>query len=77
MLAGISRWLSTNPAIEKPELPASRGSLTIAHVYALDDPAQYGRAVEEWARCVWAAYAEHQSLARRWIDVAAARGRRT
>ena len=69
-LAVINRWLSSNPSIQKPDLPAFRGALTIAHVYGIEESIQYGRAVGEWAKSVWQAYADFQSLARAWIDVA-------
>jgi hypothetical protein len=42
LLARLNRWLSTNPLIQKPELPTSRGRVTIAHVHGIDDPIEYG-----------------------------------
>ena len=54
----LQRWLSTNPAIQKPELPSFRGGLTIADVYGIEDPTEYGKAVEAWARAAWDAYLE-------------------
>jgi hypothetical protein len=70
LLSQINRWLSTNPPIEKPDLPAHRGTLTIAHVHGLEDPVRYGRAVEEWARSAWDAYRNLQPTARAWIQMA-------
>jgi uncharacterized protein DUF5946 len=67
LLDGLQRWLSTNPLLDKPDLPVHRGELTIAHVAGLDDPIAYGMAVDEWAASAWMAYAEHHELARRWL----------
>ena len=69
LLASLNRWLSTNPRFEKPTLPAFRGTLTIAHVAGIEDPAAYGIAVEEWARSAWDAYGSLQERARQWIDM--------
>lgn len=71
-LRRLQRWLSTNPKLPKPELPAFRGNLTIADVSGIDDPASYGRAVEAWARSAWEAYAELHPIARDWLDLSAA-----
>jgi hypothetical protein len=67
ILRGIQQWLSGNPAISKPNPPGSRGSKTIADVYGLDEPSAYGRAVEVWARSVWAAYDSLHGVARDWV----------
>lgn len=75
LLGGIHKWLSTNPQLEKPELPASRGALTIGHVSGIDDPVLYGRAVAEWARSAWDAYREQHDLAREWLSLSAQRRR--
>lgn len=69
LLAGLQRWLSTNPRLEKPALPAFRGELTIAHVIQIDDPVAYGAAVEEWARSAWSAYGALQERARQWLEM--------
>jgi len=75
LLGGIHGWLNTNPQLEKPDLPASRGDLTIAHVSGIDDPAAYGRALDEWARSVWEAYRDLHELARRWLGLSVHRRR--
>jgi hypothetical protein len=75
LLGGIHEWLSTNPPLDKPELPSSRGALTIGHVSGLGDPVLYGRAVGEWARSAWDAYRELQPLAREWLILSAQRRR--
>jgi hypothetical protein len=67
VLSGVQRWLSSNPRIAKPALPASRGARTIADAYGLDDPASYGEALEEWGHSVWAAYSDLHAIAREWI----------
>ena len=66
----LQKWLSTNPKLPKPALPAFRGSLTIANVSGIDDPANYGRAVEAWARSAWEAYFELHTTAREWLAMA-------
>jgi Family of unknown function (DUF5946) len=71
LLDGLQRWLSSNPPLDRPELPANRGALTIAHVSGIDDPIAYGTAVDEWARSAWKAYGEHHELARRWLAMSA------
>jgi hypothetical protein len=60
-------WLNTYPSIHKPAVPDARGTLTIRHVSGTDDPLEYGRAVEEWARSTWGAYRNHHELARTWV----------
>ena len=67
--AGLQRWLSTNPRLDKPALPTFRGDLTIAHVSGIEDPVAYGAAVEEWARSAWKAYGPLQERARQWLDM--------
>jgi hypothetical protein len=71
-LRSLQNWLSTNPPIRKPELPQSRGQLTICHVAGSTDPAGYGRAIREWASSAWDAYASLQPLARDWLALARA-----
>ena len=69
----LLRWFDASPAIDKPELPASRGEMTIAGVHAAPDAEAHALAVERWARSTWEAYAELQPLARRWLAEALAR----
>src|SRR5258708_4495096 len=55
--------------LAKPELPASRGATTIADVAAqFGDPATYARAVRNWARTTWAAYAPVHPITRDWLE---------
>jgi hypothetical protein len=67
----LVQWLSTNPAIRRPELPWDRGALHVGDVVGIDDPVEYGRAVSAWGRGTWQAYLELQPLAREWISHAA------
>jgi uncharacterized protein DUF5946 len=53
----LRRWLDGSPRLEKPEIPAFRGALTLADVRAAADPE---------------AYAVLQPLARDWIRLALA-----
>ena len=75
-LTSLQLWLSTNPKLPKPELPASRGKLTIADVSGIDDPITYGRAVQSWACSTWEAYEPLQPLAREWLALSAIGGTR-
>jgi hypothetical protein len=75
-LLRLQKWLSMNPKLVRPQLPAFRGILTIADVSGIDDPASYGRAIEAWARSAWEAYGELHSLARGWLAMSVARSGR-
>src|SRR5262249_25137800 len=66
----LRRWLDGKVALDKPELPAERGSLTIADVRGIDDPVAYAAAVDRWARATWEAYAPLHGLAHDWIETA-------
>jgi hypothetical protein len=64
----ISRWLDGPATVDKPPLIPRRGSLSIADVYAVAREAEYADLVRRWAGEVWAAYADQQKLARKWLD---------
>jgi hypothetical protein len=51
----IRRWVEHHPHLDKPDLPARRGVLTIADVAAASDPAAHHRAVQDGARATGAA----------------------
>ena len=68
----IRRWLDGNPGLERLEPPPARGTRTIAEARAATDPEAYARAVRDWARAVWAAYARSHAVAREWMDRAVA-----
>jgi hypothetical protein len=63
----LQRWLNGASPVAKPELPAFRGSRTIADLSAVD-VAHYAAVVDAWTTDVWAAYAPLQGLARGWIE---------
>lgn len=63
----IHIWLSGPAKIEKPEVLASRGEVTIAHVQAARNVEEHQKFVREWAESVWKAYASQHALARQWI----------
>ena len=63
----LRRWVELHPDLSKPALPAFRGKLTIDHTARTADGEAHARAVEEWARATWEAYASLQELARQWI----------
>jgi hypothetical protein len=71
--AAIQRWLSGRPRLDKPSLPAHRGTVTIADLRATADVADHGRVAGRWARDVWTAHAELQPVARVWVREATAR----
>lgn len=68
----VQRWLSRTRHVEKPAVPSVRGSVTIADV-ADASPDEYTAAVRRWAESVWAAWRQHQPLAREWIASAGLR----
>lgn len=70
----IRRWVERHPHLEKPPLPESRGTVTIADVARASTPAEHHRAVERWAAATWEAYAPLQSTARHWVDLALGTG---
>ena len=49
------------------EIPAARGTLTIARLRSVDDVPGLSRAIDEWARSTWAAFATLQPVARAWV----------
>jgi hypothetical protein len=72
-LRRLQQWLSGDLKMAKPALPLFRGSVTIRDVYGIDDPAEFGRAVETWARSVWEAYRNLQPQARKWLALSYSR----
>lgn len=68
--AAVQRWLSSRPRLEKPALPASRGSLTIADLRATMGVANHDEVAERWAADVWSASTELHSIARDWVRAA-------
>lgn len=69
-LRALQRWLSGAAPVVQPDLPATRGALTIADVDAATDAVAYLAAVTRWAQATWQAYASLQPLARRWVQEA-------
>lgn len=76
----LRRWLDGRVDLDKPEVPAPRGDLTIADVRSEPDAESYAAAVDRWARATWEAYASLHGLAHDWIETAletgTARGRK-
>lgn len=68
--AAVQRWLNSRPRLDKPSLPSSRGSLTIADLRATIDVADHDEVAERWAEEVWTAYAVLHPIARDWVRVA-------
>jgi hypothetical protein len=66
----IRHWVERHPYLEKPVLPTHRGVLTIADVARAADPSAHHRAVQEWARATWEAYADLQSVGRNCVKQA-------
>ena len=69
----LNRFLDGTPALTKPEIPAARGTVTLADVVGAADAEAYARAVDAWARSIWAAYGPLRPVARTWIQTALAR----
>ena len=65
--ASVQRWLSRRPRLDKPSLPASRGSMAIADLRATIDVADHDEVAERWAKDVWAAYSGLHPIARDWV----------
>src|SRR5262245_48528058 len=74
-LSALRRWLDGPRPLTKPELPPTRGAVTLADVLAAPDPDARDRAVERWARSAWDAYADLHPVARRWLQDALRRRR--
>jgi len=70
VLRALQQWLSDGPTLEKPQLPATRGALTIASAFAAPDRLAMERAIRAWGESAWAAYAPWHALARQWAAAA-------
>ena len=68
----IRRWVERHPHLTKPPVPHVRGALMINDVVQAPGAAAHERAVEEWARSTWDAYAALQPVAREWLRLARA-----
>jgi hypothetical protein len=68
--AAVQRWLSGRPRLDKPSLPANRGSMTIANLRKTIGVANHDEVAERWAADVWTAYAELHQTARDWVRAA-------
>jgi hypothetical protein len=71
--ADLRNWLDGNRELGKPELPRERGSMTLADLEGIEEPADWRIAMSRWADSIWAAYAPLHGLARDWL--AQARGK--
>lgn len=67
-------WLDGARQLDKPELPAERGELTIADVRDAETSEEHALRVDAWARSTWEAYEPLHSVARGWLDAATATG---
>ena len=66
----LRRWLDGPKKLDKPRLPARRGSITIAAIRDADGPEAHAVALDRWAKDVWAAYSTVHEQARTWLDAA-------
>lgn len=66
--AAMQHWLSTNPELDKPDVPVTRGRLTIASVIELRVPSEITAALEVWFEDVWRAYEAQHGVTREWIQ---------
>jgi len=63
----LRKWVERHPQLEKPPVPAARGSLTVADVARAPDAAAHAGAVDDWARATWSAYSPLHGLVRQWV----------
>jgi hypothetical protein len=68
----LQRRLSGQRRLDKPVLPAGRGTMTIGDLPPEAEPDCWESALRAWAGQVWAAYAPLQPVARAWLDEAEA-----
>ena len=65
----LKRWLDGPHTYARvpPPPPLHRGALTVRHVLGVEDPADYGKRAEAWARSAWEAWSEGHDQARAWL----------
>ena len=65
----LKRWLDGPRTYARvpPPPPLHRGALTVRHVLGVEDPAEYAKRAEEWARSAWEAWSEGHDQARAWL----------
>jgi hypothetical protein len=71
--AALGRWLSDSAeriGLTRLQEPEYRGTLTLRHLYGVDDRTTFERRLREWATDVWDAYSSQHDIARRWIGTA-------
>jgi hypothetical protein len=73
--AGLRAWLDGPRLLDKPPIPADRGTTTLADLAGIDDPASWRAALRRWAETIWAAYGDLHPVARAWVATALASGR--
>jgi hypothetical protein len=69
LLRAVQGWLGRTRDLAKPAVPSRRGDVTIDDVITAA-PEERHAVVGWWAAAAWAAWAEHQGLARSWIAAA-------
>jgi hypothetical protein len=57
------------PSLYWLDPPCPNGTLTVQTALAADGAESYASAVEAWAADVWAAWEQHHSTIRGWLDV--------
>jgi Family of unknown function (DUF5946) len=57
------------PSLYWLDPPCPNGTLTVQTALAADGAENYASAVEAWAADVWAAWEQHHSTIRGWLDV--------
>lgn len=63
----VHRRMVRRPAFEWLDPPSMDGRLTVVDVLPAADPAEHERLVRAWSRDVWAAWAPHHEIVRRWV----------
>lgn len=67
MLKALRTSLDGKIELQKPQLPESRGALTVAGLEGIEDVHAYAQAAQRWAKDVWEAYAPLHDLAHEWL----------
>jgi uncharacterized protein DUF5946 len=57
------------PSLYWLDPPSPNGTLTVQTALNAEGAENYGTAVEAWAADVWAAWEQHHSTIRGWLDV--------
>jgi hypothetical protein len=66
----IQHWLNGVVPLEKPQVLAERGRMTVADLQTAANPQEMEQLAQAWAEDVWKAYTPQHEIARGWIRLA-------